>query len=602
MAHSKISLPAKTLLFVNFWSSRGSSGPCDSLIAEVFRSLDTMTHALPVCRDDFQPGKDSAQIMKLPSESAVADESKVSPLALNRGMGGTARVCRDDCQAKNQSAPSMARLYRGMGGTARACRGDCQAKNQGAPSMARFYRGMGGKIRIFLLAVLMIPWATPAAAYSLLTHEQLIDLTWKDSIVPLLLSRYPNLTHAQLDEARAYAYGGCVIQDIGYYPFGDHAFSNLTHYVRSGDFVIALFRNAKDANETAFAIGALSHYIGDTIGHPSATNLAVPMEFPKLRAKYGPVVNYAQGQHQHVRAEFAFDINEIAHHRAAPIRYFRHIGLQVSVRQLALAFYQTYGLSEDFSTKRGRRFNVRGYRFAVQTFIPRIADAITLLHRRHEPADPDTPEAKEIRKETAAIALDNDWQYYRRKAGIGTYALAGFLFIIPKIGPLSMVAVKGPNDTTEADYMHSVAVSTAALRRILARFTPVKARSTHVPALLPDLTHEEALRSPFNRQQPLANRDLDTGTVVRPGGYPLTDSTYADLLHQLTRQPTEAIPPRIKQDVQAYYANLDLPITTKKDPARWAQVQADLAILAAMPTSTEPQPYPTYGDDAGNAQ
>ena len=127
----------------------------------------------------------------------------------------------------------------------------------------------------------------PASAYSLLTHEQLIDLTWKDSIVPLLLSHYPNLTPAQLDQARAYAYGGCVIQDIGYYPFGDASFSNLTHYVRSGDFVVNLFRNAQNANELAFAIGALSHYIGDSVGHSEATNLAVPIEFPKLGAKYG---------------------------------------------------------------------------------------------------------------------------------------------------------------------------------------------------------------------------------------------------------------------------------------------------------------------------
>ena len=135
----------------------------------------------------------------------------------------------------------------------------------------------------------------PASAYSLLTHEQLIDLTWKESIVPLLLSRYPALTPAQLDEARAYAYGGCVIQDIGYYPFGDMSFSNLTHYVRSGDFVVNLFRNAQNANELAFAVGALSHYVGDSIGHSQATNLAVPIEFPKLRAKYGPTVNYAEG-------------------------------------------------------------------------------------------------------------------------------------------------------------------------------------------------------------------------------------------------------------------------------------------------------------------
>ena len=117
-------------------------------------------------------------------------------------------------------------------------------------------------------------------AYSLLTHEQLIDLTWNDSIVPLLLSRYPTLTPAELQRARAYAYGGCVIQDIGYYPFGDKNFSNLTHYVRTGDFVVNLFRNAGNADELAFAVGALSHYIGDSEGHSLATNLAVPDRVP----------------------------------------------------------------------------------------------------------------------------------------------------------------------------------------------------------------------------------------------------------------------------------------------------------------------------------
>jgi hypothetical protein len=133
----------------------------------------------------------------------------------------------------------------------------------------------------------------PTVAYSVQTHEQLIDLTWDQSIVPLLLSRYPNLTPAQIEQARAYAYGGCMIQDIGYYPFGDPFFSNLTHYVRTGDFVVNLFRNANSANELAFAVGALSHYIGDAVGHAMATNLAVPVEFPKLKRQYGNVVNYA---------------------------------------------------------------------------------------------------------------------------------------------------------------------------------------------------------------------------------------------------------------------------------------------------------------------
>src|ERR1700749_1037448 len=146
------------------------------------------------------------------------------------------------------------------------------------------------RLRLLALLVLLLPvWQRHACAYSLLTHEQLIDLAWQRSIVPLLLSRYPNLTAKELDQARAYAYGGCVIQDIGYYPFGDQFFSNLTHYVRSGDFVVNLFRNASNANELAFAIGALSHYIGDAEGHSLATNRAVPVEFPNLAKKYGSV-------------------------------------------------------------------------------------------------------------------------------------------------------------------------------------------------------------------------------------------------------------------------------------------------------------------------
>jgi hypothetical protein len=472
--------------------------------------------------------------------------------------------------------------------------------------------------RIILLLVLLLAlgWQRRAEGYALLTHEQLIDLTWQDAIVPLLLSRYPGLTAAELEQARAYAYGGCVIQDIGYYPFGDIFFSDLTHYVRSGDFVVSLFRNASNANELAFAVGALSHYIGDTAGHSLATNLAVPVEFPALRAKYGPVVNYAEGKHQHVRTEFAFDIDEVAHHRMAPVRYLRHIGLAVPVGQLALAFYQTYGLTEDFSHHRRRRFNVGEYRFAVRTFIPRIAYAVTLLHRNKEPANPGTAEAIALEREIAAMAAENHWDSYRRKAGIGTYALAGLLFILPKVGPLSLVAVKGPTSATEAEYAHSVTVSTNFLRLTLARFTPEAQRSAAENAAIaaaeshdapssgeqpgPLLSRDPVLsRDPLH---PLPNRDLDTGRVVQPGGYPLTDFTYAELLHRIASHPDHPIPPGIKREIAAYYANPDLPIATKKDPQRWKQLQGDLKTLAAMPSSAEPKPYPTYGDDADDVQ
>lgn len=448
----------------------------------------------------------------------------------------------------------------------------------------------------FAILTLLLLLQRPAAAYSLLTHEQLIDLTWRDSIVPLLLSRYPNLTQADLDRARAYAYGGCVIQDIGYYPFGDRSFSNLTHYVRSGDFVVNLFRNARNANELAFAAGALSHYIGDTIGHSEATNLAVPIEFPKLHDRYGPVVSYAEGKHQHVQTEFAFDINEIAHQRTAPLRYLRHIGLKVPTRQVGLAFYQTYGLT-DFAGHRSHRFKVRAYRWAVRTFIPRIAYSVTVLHRHDEPAEPNTPDSIEIEKEAAATALLDHWDAYRgKKPRFETYLLAGLLYILPKIGPLSMIALKGPTVATEADYMHSVAQSMAALRYELRLFTPLSSQQAP-PAGAIALAAPSGSRDPLH---PLPNRDLDTGRVVQPGGYPLTDSTYAELLHRITQQPTQAIPPGIKLDIAAYYNNPQFTPGTAKDPAKWARVQADLKILASMATSNEPDPFPTYGDDGGD--
>lgn len=468
--------------------------------------------------------------------------------------------------------------------------------------------------RWMAVAILTLVCGAPAwwqaRSYSLLSHEQLIDLAWKESIVPLLLSRYPNLTPAQLDEARAYAYGGCVIQDVGYYPFGDREFSNLTHYVRSGDFVVNLFRNAHNADELAFAVGALSHYIGDSVGHSVAVNRAVPVEFPKLAAKYGPVVSYAEGKYQHVQTEFAFDIDQVAHHRFAPLRFMRHIGLRVPVKQLALAYYQTYGLTEDFTVGKKRRINVRGYRFAVRSFIPRIAYAVTRLHRGQEPPEPDTPEFHELVNEIAQIDRENNWDQYRGSDGFRTYAIAALLKILPKVGPLRLVAVKGPTAATEANYMHSLALSITIFRGHLARFTPPQpggrdGRPAPPPAaLLPMLsaTSPSALLRSRDPGHPLPNRDLDTGLFVQPGGYRLTDETYGLLLHRITQQPRQAIPPGIKEDIQAYYANPDAPISTKKNSDKWAQVQADLKTLAGMPTSAALEPYPTYGDETADDQ
>lgn len=506
---------------------------------------------------------------------------------------------------------------------------------------------------LWMVCLFGVGGGQPARGYSVLTHEQLIDLTWDASIVPLLRSRYPSLTPEQLEQARAYAYGGCVIQDIGYYPFGDAFFSNLTHYVRSGDFVVNLFRNAENANELAFAIGALSHYIGDNVGHATATNRAVPVEFHKLERKYGSSVNYAQGEHQHVRVEFAFDINEVAHRRLAPQHYLRHVGLEVSTRQLSLAYYQTYGIRADFTVKRSHRINVDGYRFSVRSFIPRIAYAVTLLHRGKLPQETPSDDVQRLDEKIATIAAQNHWDEYRQKPGIGTYTLAGVLWVLPKVGPISLVAVKGPTSNTEAEYIHSVLVSTDRLNAVLRRFTPppdtVGAAAPPLPnptgRLDAELTQQIApavadatapgttaagaggsgasaaasgsgaglpvgslaggtslvaerrgTRTPPDPRHPLANRDLDTGVVVRPSGYPLTDQTFCKLAHTLAAQPALAIPPGIKRDILAYYSNMDLPFDTRKHPDQWKQLQADLVTLGAMTTSSEPTPYPTFGE------
>jgi hypothetical protein len=438
-----------------------------------------------------------------------------------------------------------------------------------------------------------------ASAYSVLTHEQLIDLTWKRSIVPLLLSRYPRLTPAELEAARAYAYGGCVIQDEGYYPLGDEFFSNLTHYVRSGDFVVNLFRDAENANELAFAVGALSHYVGDTIGHADATNKAVPIEFPKLAAKYGASVSYAEGEHQHVQTEFAFDINEVRAHHMAPVHYLRHVGLMVPQDQLAKAFFQTYGLE----LGHGRRVSVNtgAYRFGVRNFIPRIAYAVSVLHRKSlpvRPADPADPELLRLDAAVAAVSQQNDWEAYRKKPGVGTYLLAGLLYVLPKIGPIKLVAIKGPTPLTEADYIHTVMHATDALGHALTRLTPPPSGPGGTAAVVvvgpggfkSGATFEDPLH-------PLENRDLDTGNAVKPGGYRLTDETYAELLHRVAEHPLQPVPSGVKHDLAAYYADPSAPIATRKNARKWAQVQADLVVLRTVPVGAEPGALVYYGTD-----
>jgi len=409
-------------------------------------------------------------------------------------------------------------------------------------------------LRKTLLLILLLA-QQHLSAYSVQTHEQLIDLSWKNTIKPFILQRFPHATDAELERAHAFAYGGCAIQDLGYYPFSHQFFSNLTHYVRSADFIQNLFRNAKNPNELAFAIGALSHYVGDNVGHLMAVNPSVAVEFPSLEKEYGRSVAYDKDPHAHIRTEFAFDINEISKHRMAPSAYLRHVGLGVPTALLAQSFFDTYGLN--FEEVLGeRRPVVRGYRFAVRSFLPRIAYAEALLHRNDFPPDAQTTAFQVFLRHLSDADFEKGWNQYRKTAGIGTHLVAWTIFILPKFGPLSMLAIRGPTPETHQLYIESVNAATDNLRNLLSHWS-------------------SASRS-------LPDRDLDTGEKVRPGGYRLTDETYAELLDKITQDPSQELPSELKADILDYYSDPQAPISTKKDKNKWEDVQKELAVLRAM--------------------
>jgi hypothetical protein len=437
----------------------------------------------------------------------------------------------------------------------------------------------------------------PAEGYGLLTHHQLIDQSWDSTIVPILLSRYPQLTTDQLKRAHAYAYGGSVIQDLGYYPFSNAFFSDLTHYVRSGDFVRSLLRNSHNANELAFAIGALSHYFGDAIGHSQATNPSVAEAFPKLGAKYGSSVNYAQGKNAHGQVEFAFDINQASKRRLAPYDYVSSIGLEIPWDQIAAAFQETYGFAiHDILGH--YQDALRSYRFATRRFLPEFTYAEALIHQRGFPDDMSGPEFDSFEQRTARLAQEAEWDRYRKNPGLGTHVLAGLIVIIPKVGPIKMLAIKGPTERAEARYIESTNLSTTALGLALQQLGVDHARDITDREIVDAIRQENALitgegratvavsapRSGVTLPASLVpNRDLDTGQRVVPGGYPLTDATYAQLLARVTRDPAQMIPEGLKQDILEYYADPDAPISTKRDPKRWAELERQLQILTGMP-------------------
>src|ERR1700730_11962266 len=393
--------------------------------------------------------------------------------------------------------------------------------------MTRLLRFCGMGTALLLAATFC---ARNIAAYSVLTHEELIDLAWNDSIRPLLLARFPGATDAQVRKAHAYAYGGSAIQDMGYYPFGKKFVSNLTHYVRTGDFVIWLFRSARTIDEYAFAIGALSHYLGDSIGHSEAINPATSVEFPNMRRKFGPIVTYGETPHGHIRTEFAFDIDELTDQAFAPPAFLRAIGFQVPRKLLERAFLNTYGF--DIHEVLGRaQPALRSYRTSVRSFIPAFAEAEVVLHRHQFPPHPNTEDYRVFAERVARTNYERRWKQTFKGPGFKAHLLAILVFMVPKIGAASDLAIKIPTSDTEDWYLRSVNHTVDAFRGIL-----------------------DKLKADFDTPLALANIDLDTGNRVKRGDYPLTDDTYARLLKRITSNPERVLPRDLKENLLEFYA------------------------------------------------
>jgi hypothetical protein len=408
-----------------------------------------------------------------------------------------------------------------------------------------------------LLVTLSICAPREARAYSVLAHEANIDALWETKIRPLLARRYPRATREQVTQARAYAYGGAVIQDLGYYPFGSHFFSNLVHYTRSGDFVEALIRESHDVNEYAFALGALAHYTADNVGHPAGVNRAVALMYPKLRAKHGDSVTYADSPATHVLVEFSFDVVQAASGGYVSDMYQSFVGFQVAKPVLERAFFATYGLemkdvfmSEDLA--------IGSYRHAVSQTIPEIT-RIAWRDKREEiqKLNPGAAEQKfvfNLSPQEYDKAYGTDYE----KPGLLARFLAFLYRLLPKIGPLRPLQFKAPTQEAEALFLES-------FKNTRERF-------------------QSALDALGRGRLDLPNTDFDTGKASAHGEYSLADETYAELLKRLTGRSPVAVPDALRQNINMFYAAAPSRTSDRKERKRAEKIKKLLAALNTKDT------------------
>src|SRR5580704_429555 len=325
--------------------------------------------------------------------------------------------------------------------------------------------------KVFAVVVglaLFLGWPSEVAAYAVLAHEAIIDSAWDTNMRPLLLKRFPRATAEELKEAHGYAYGGAIVQDMGYYPHGSFFFSDLTHYVRSGDFVLALLRDSQDLNGYAFALGALAHYAADNEGHPIGTNRAVPLLYPKLKKKYGDTVTYEDDPLAHVKTEFGFDVLEIAQGRYAPDNYHDFIGFGVSVSLLEQAFQETYGL--DLKSVLSDEDKVLGsYRHDVSQLLPKATRIAWSLKKNDIMKDQPGITRKKFLYNLSRASYQKNWGKQYQPPTFGERFLAFLVRILPKIGPLKVLQLKTPTPATERMFEASFNATLDRYRTLLSQ-------------------------------------------------------------------------------------------------------------------------------------
>jgi len=402
--------------------------------------------------------------------------------------------------------------------------------------------------------------ANVTEGYSVLSHEAIIDSTWDTDIRPLLLKRFPSASADELREAHAHAYGGAIIQDMGYYPFGSKFFSDLTHYARSGDFVEALIRGSQDINEYAFAIGALCHYCADSTGHAIATNPSVPILFPKLRQRYGDTVTYDENPAAHIRTEFGFDVLQVAQARYASEAYHDFIGFKVSKQLLQRAFKETYGI-ELTSIFTSLDLALGTYRYSVSTLIPKM----TRVAWETKKGD--------IEKQAPGITRDkflyqpSDADYHKeygtqyKKPGFASKVVAGLFRVVPKVGPFRALAIKRSTPETEKLFRHGFDATVNSYRELLSRVGTG------------DLS--------------LQNKDLDTGRATRAGEYRPADNTYALILNKLASNKFETVSPELRENILAFYGDTNAHSATKNEKRAWEKTLLELTGLRSAAVSPQ---------------